>query len=207
MTNPADESAPSPSADAPGKGAPSQTAARWRAPVKATVAVLAFLGLGGLFGQWLVHRISDVVSAQSPPAGFNELYGAWRQTARLNENLLTAGEEANRDLSKGASFTGRTPPRELQDELAGLREARAAASDLTGSVQSVDTPLSGARTSLLSLLWREVCQVSNAECPRRWRAFLSVGGRRAGLVRDARSDSYTRFGCRRTGFRRESRAV
>jgi len=40
----------------------------------------------------------------------------------------------------------------------------------------------------------------------RW-ASLSVGGRRAGLVRDARSDSYTRFNCRRTGFRRESQAV
>lgn len=35
-------------------------------------------------------------------------------------------------------------------------------------------------------------QVCNAECPRWWRAFLSVGGRRAGLVRDARSDSYAR---------------
>ena len=27
------------------------------------------------------------------------------------------------------------------------------------------------------------------------------------LVRDARSDSYTRFNCRRTGFRRESQVL
>jgi hypothetical protein len=33
------------------------------------------------------------------------------------------------------------------------------------------------------------------------------GGGGLALVRDARSDSYTRFNCRRTGFRRESRAV
>jgi hypothetical protein len=152
MSTPADESPPPAPVDAPGKDAPPKSAVRWRKPVSAIFAVIAFLGLGGLFGQWLVHRIGDAVSGSNPSAGFNELYAAWRQTARINENLLAAGGEANRDLASGTSFTGRTPAPELQDELARLREVRATASDLAGQVQSIDTRLSGAQTSLLRLI-------------------------------------------------------
>ena len=46
--------------------------------------------------------------------------------------------------------------------------------------------------SVLLTLMERFVKGCNAECPRLGRAFLSVGGRRAGLVRDARSDSYTR---------------
>ena len=55
------------------------------------------------------------------------------------------------------------------------------------------------------LLWRFVCQVRCTGCPRPGRASGSAEGA-AGLtgLRDARSDSYARVGCRRTGFRRES---
>ena len=56
-----------------------------------------------------------------------------------------------------------------------------------------------------NLLWRFVCQVRCTGCPRPGRASGSAEGA-AGLtgLRDARSDSYARVGCRRTGFRRES---
>jgi hypothetical protein len=162
MTHPADKSLPPAPAEAPAKDAPRKSAVRWRKPVSAVFAGLAFLGLGGLFGQWLVHRIGDAVSGDNPPAGFNELYAAWRQTAQLNENLLTAGGEANRNLEKGTSFTGRTPPPELQDALARLRRVRATASDLAGQVQSIDTQLSGARTSLLTLIALEETAANSA---------------------------------------------
>jgi transposase len=53
------------------------------------------------------------------------------------------------------------------------------------------------KAAAYSLLWREFCQGLNAGCPRLWRASCRSRGA-AGLavtswVRDARSDSYTRF--------------
>lgn len=55
-----------------------------------------------------------------------------------------------------------------------------------------------------ALLWMIVCQVPSTGCPR-WGGHLCRSrGRRVRRVRDARSDSYTRIGYRRTVFRRES---
>ena len=62
------------------------------------------------------------------------------------------------------------------------------------------------RSSPTTTLMEERLSRVNARSPLWW-ASVSIGGRRAVLVCDGRSDSYPRFNCRRTGFRRESRAV
>lgn len=116
------------------------------------IAVVGFLGLGGIFGQWAVSQLGDAVRGDTPPKGFNELYAAWRETAALNERLLAAGAEANRDLADGTSDTLRTPPPELQDDLADLRAVRGDAGDLAGRVRSIATDLPGARDDLLRLV-------------------------------------------------------
>jgi hypothetical protein len=126
--------------------------ARAHKGVTALIAVAGFLGLGGILGQWMVDNISTAIRGERPPAGFEELHAAWQDTASLNERLLAAGSEANNDLEKGTSFTGRIPPPELQDDLAELRAVRYAASDLTGRVRATDTDLPGPRDDLVQLV-------------------------------------------------------
>jgi hypothetical protein len=121
--------------------------------VTAVIAVVGFLGLGGLFGQWAVDRVADLIEGDQPPAGFEELHDAWHDTATLNERLLLAGGEANQALEEGTTPTirGVTPP-ELEDDLTELRAVKRDASGLAGQVRATSTDLSGPRADLLRLV-------------------------------------------------------
>ena len=136
----------------PRKGTGLAAKARAHKWATALIAIAGFLGLGGILGQWAVDNITTAIRGESPPAGFEELHAAWQDTARLNERLLAAGGEANKDLEKGTSFTGRIPPPELQDHLAELRAVRYEASDLTGRVRATSTDLPGSRDDLVQLV-------------------------------------------------------
>ena len=142
-----------PHGNAPSKGrARLASSARSHKAVSILVAVIGSLGLGGIFGQWAVTRLGDLVRGDTAPAGFDALYAAWRDTAVLNERLWAAGANANRQLVDGTSDTLRTPPPELQDDLEKLRKVRGDASDLAGRVRSIATTLSGPRDVLLRLV-------------------------------------------------------
>jgi hypothetical protein len=150
MPEPAPQAAPP---SPPQKGAGLVAKARAHKALTAVIAVAGFLGLGGIFGQWAVDRIGDLVSGENPPAGFNELHTAWQDTAKLNERLLSAGFEANQNLEEGVTSTirGVTPP-ELEDDLNELRAVKRDASSLAGRVRATSTDLPGPRADLLRLV-------------------------------------------------------
>jgi hypothetical protein len=89
----------------------------------------------------------------SPPAGFEELHGAWQDTAKLNERLLLAGKDANENLEKGVTPTirGVSPP-ELAGDLTELRAVQRQASSVAGRVRATSTDLPGPRADLLRLV-------------------------------------------------------
>lgn len=137
------------------KGAGIVAKARAHKALAAVIAVAGFLGLGGIFGQWAVDRVGDLVGGDSPPAGFDELYGAWEDTAQLNERLVTAGGEANKNLEQGVTVTVRgTNPPELEGSLKELRAVKNEASGLAGEVRAVSTDLPGPRADLRALVIR-----------------------------------------------------
>lgn len=150
-------------------------AARARAhKVAATaIAVAGFLGLGGIFGQWAVDRIGDLIEGETPPRGFHEVHAAWQDTASLNERLLKAGTEANKTLEEGAhtNWPGeclacverdvlrrfRQQQRlafeaELLGRRRGLRDITREASALAGRIRATSTELTGPRADLLRLV-------------------------------------------------------
>lgn len=137
---------------APQKGAGLVAKARAHKVATTIIAIAGFLGLGGIFGQWAVERIGDLIEGDSPPAGFNELHDAWQDTANLNERLLAAGGEANKQLEEGMSNTGRYIPPELEDDLEDLRGVRRDASVLAGRVRATTTDMTGPRADLVRLV-------------------------------------------------------
>jgi hypothetical protein len=119
----------------------------------AVIAIIGFLGLGSTLGQWAVNGIGDAIRGETPPTGFEELYAAWQNTANLNERLLAAGSQVNKQLEQGYPFTGRCclPP-ELRDDLERLRAVKYGASDLTGRIRAISTDLPGPRDDLVRLV-------------------------------------------------------
>ena len=149
MAEPATPNGPTPAR----RGGRLVATARAHKLLAAVVAIAGFLGLGGIFGQWAVNRIGALVSGDKPPAGFDELHGSWQDTARLDERLLLAGEDANQKLEKGVTVTvrGVTPP-ELKDDLTELRAVQRQASGVAGQVRATSTDLPGPRADLLRLV-------------------------------------------------------
>jgi hypothetical protein len=136
----------------PRKGAGLVAKARAHKLVTTIIAVVGFLGLGSTLGQWAVNSVGDAIRGETPPAGFEALHAAWQDTASLNERLLAAGSEVNKQLEQGTSFTGRIPPPELQDDLERLRTVKYGASDLAGRVRAISTDLTGPRDDLVRLV-------------------------------------------------------
>lgn len=100
-----------------------------------------------------MDRIGDLIEGDQPPAGFEELHGAWRNTAQLNERLLDAGGEANGNLEAGTEVTVRGDiPRELEEPVRDLQAVKREASDLAGQVRATRTELPGPRADLLALV-------------------------------------------------------
>jgi hypothetical protein len=124
------------------------------------IAVAGFLGFGGIFGQWVVDRTSRAIQGESPPAGFEELYAAWQDTARLNNHFFAAGREANNKLEGGTlrlSYGLRTG---RGNDLKKIDAVDYRASGLLGQVSAIDTDLAGPRDDLARLirLVRETAQ-------------------------------------------------
>jgi hypothetical protein len=116
------------------------------------IAVAGFLGLGGIFGQWAVDHAIDLFEGEKPPAGFEELHGAWSDTADLSERLRRAGIQVNDTLTAGVPNTGRMTPPELQVHLDKLRAINRDASALAGRIRATDTELRGPRADLARLV-------------------------------------------------------
>jgi hypothetical protein len=118
----------------------------------AVIAVAGFLGLGGIFGQWAVDRIGDLVEGDSPPPGFNELHAGWQDTAKLSERLRAAGMRANKDLEDGVLFLGTRMTPNLLDDLIVVRGIRRDAHALAGRIRATSTDLTGQRADLVRLV-------------------------------------------------------
>jgi hypothetical protein len=142
----------------PDQAAPSRRGAGLVAKARAhkvaatAIAVAGFLGLGGIFGQWGVDRIADLLEGEKPPAGFDEMHVAWSDTADLSERLRRAGIQANDTLTAGVPNTGRMTPPELQVHLDKLRAINQDASALAGRIRATDTELRGPRADLARLV-------------------------------------------------------
>jgi hypothetical protein len=146
---PSQESPPGPT----GRGTGVVATARAHKVAATIIAVAGFLGLGGLFGQWAVDRIRDLIEPESPPAGFNELHTRWQDTADLSERLRATGIKATEDLEDGVLYLGtRLISPDLLDDGIILGVIRREAVALLGRIRATKTELTAPRADLRRLV-------------------------------------------------------